>query len=183
MRFDRASNVPTVAEYLKKVDERTLFQVLRDYGDEPKAYFIAKAIIEARKTQAIETTFALKSIIQKSSFDPKSPIRVFQALRIEINSELDHVVDSLHQAVRSLSIGGRIAVITFHSIEDRLVKNLFKEYEAPLTDPFTGRITAEAVLKKITKKPLEPSEEEVRNNPRARSAKLRILEKTNSHER
>lgn len=176
MRFDRTNGI-TAAHILATYDERELFRIFRDYADEPKAIFIARAIVESRRSHPLTTTTELKALIEKSSFDPKSPIRVFQALRIEANRELEAVEDSLHAAVKLLAPQGRICVITFHSIEDRLVKNLFKTYETPETHEITGAITKPAILHKVHKKPIEPSSEEQKNNPRSRSSKLRVLEK------
>jgi len=176
MRFDRTDEI-TAAHILATYDERELFRIFRDYADEPKAIFIARAIVESRRLHPLTTTAELKALIEKSSFDPKSTIRVFQALRIEVNQELEAVGNSLHAAVELLAPQGRICVITFHSIEDRLVKNLFKTYETPETHEITGAITKPASLHKVHKKPIEPSPEEQKDNPRSRSSKLRVLEK------
>lgn len=111
------------------------------------------------------------------SYDPKSSVRVFQALRILVNEEYAHIEKSLHAAVKHLRIGGRLAVITFHSGEDRIVKNLLQKYIDPVRDELTGKNIIDPVLRKVYKKPIIPSEQEILHNPRARSAKLRILEK------
>lgn len=103
-------------------------KILWDFADEKKAIFIARAIVEARKTEKIDTTERLVQIIEQASFDKKSPQRVFQALRIAVNSEFEHIEKSLKSAVKNLRIGGKIAVITFHSIEDRIVKKFFAPY-------------------------------------------------------
>jgi 16S rRNA (cytosine1402-N4)-methyltransferase len=116
-------------------------------------------------------------IIEESSHDPKSKIRVFQALRIEVNQEFEHIRASLHEAIQRLEVGGRIIVITFHSLEDRLVKHLFAEYEKDTIDEMTGNILTHGILRRVTKKPLIPREEEMIRNPRSRSAKMRIVEK------
>ena len=178
MRFDRTEAIPTAADLVAVLGERELFRIFRDYADEPKGIFIAKAIVEARKRAPIRTTGELQAIVKGSSFDPKSPLRVFQALRIAVNSELDAVETSLKQAVLRLKPKGRLAVITFHSIEDRLVKTVAKAYETPKIDEITGRVLEKPILKKIHKKPIEPTPEEILSNPRSRSAKLRIYEKT-----
>ncbi len=176
MRFDRTS-WKTAADLLREMGERELMKIFADYADEKKAFFIAKAIVEARKIEPISTTGQLLEIIEKASFDKKSPIRVFQALRIAVNEEFDHIGKSIDQAVRALHVGGKIAVITFHSIEDRFVKQHFLPYTTPTCDPITWQIIVWPVLRKVTKKPIEPTEQEVMSNPRSRSAKLRILEK------
>lgn len=106
MRFDQTdSESQTAEEIVAKYSESDLIRIFRDYADEPKAYFIAKAIIEARKNSPITSTFALKSIIESASFDKKSTLRVFQALRIEANDEFGHIRNSLGQAIESLRPG------------------------------------------------------------------------------
>jgi 16S rRNA (cytosine1402-N4)-methyltransferase len=177
MRFDRTGEGKTAADLVAKATERELLEIFRDYGEEPKAYFVAKAIVERRKTTPILTTKDLLSVIEASSFDPKSKVRVFQALRIAVNDEFGSIESSLAQAVKLLAPEGRLAAITFHSLEDRLVKTACKAYERDVPDPVTGRALVEAQLKRVFKKPVEPSEEEIQNNPRSRSAKLRVYEK------
>lgn len=127
MRFDRTKG-KTAADIIANYSEEELRKIFYMYADEKKAPFIARSIVEARKTRKIETTFELLDIISSASFDKKSPLRVFQALRIEVNKEFSHITDSLEKAVSALRIGGLIAVITFHSIEDRIVKQFFAPY-------------------------------------------------------
>lgn len=177
MRFDTVGTKKTAEYIVRTYSEHELATIFRNYSDEPKAYFIAKAICEIRKTRAITTTKQLQSIIEDASFDKKSTLRVFQALRIEVNDEFEHIETSIEQAVKILSPNGILAVITFHSIEDRIVKQLCKKFETPEIDWLTGRITKPAVIKKATKKPLEPTPLEITSNPRSRSAKLRIYKK------
>lgn len=176
MRFDRSSG-RTAEDIVMTFDERELMQIFVRYADEKKALFIARAICDARKTQKIDTTSKLLDIIDKSSFDKKSGIRVFQALRIAVNDEFWHIERSLAQALRRLKVGGKIAVITFHSIEDRLVKNIFSEYTRDVINELTGQTQVPASFRKYTKKPIEPTEEEIQSNTRSRSAKMRVLEK------
>ena len=176
MRFDRTTG-QTAEDIVMRTDERGLMHIFTRYADEKKALFIARAICEKRKTEKIDTTAKLLKIIQDASFDAKSPPRVFQALRIAVNDEFWHIERSIAQAIRRLRVGGKIAVITFHSIEDRLVKNIFSEYTQDVIDDFTGQTRIPAPCRKYTKKPIEPTEEEIHENPRSRSAKMRILEK------
>jgi 16S rRNA (cytosine1402-N4)-methyltransferase len=176
MRFDRSSG-RTAADIIETYSEERLQKIFTTWADEPKSYFIAKAIVHRRKTAKFERTSDLQQVIEEASFDQKSALRVFQALRIEVNDELWHVERSLHTAISLLGPGGRLCVITFHSIEDRLVKDICAEYTHPTTDPLTGKILSPAILKKVTKKPIEPTPAEIVQNPRSRSAKLRILQK------
>jgi 16S rRNA (cytosine1402-N4)-methyltransferase len=177
MRFDRTDDSPTAADFLGRASEAEILRVLREYGEEPKAFFIAKAVVAGRKECPLKTTADFLKVIEESSFDQKSKVRAFQAVRIEINDEFGSIESSLRQAVEVLSPGGRLSVITFHSLEDRLVKTVLKEFIQDVPDPITGMPVIRAALKKVQKKPQEPSEEEVKNNPRSRSAKLRVYEK------
>lgn len=161
----------TAENIVNNWDRETLETIIKGFGEEKYARSIARAITESRKIKPIKTTFELVEAIrsgvptrythQKIHF----ATRTFQAIRIATNGELTELPKALEQSVNILNKGGRIAVITFHSLEDRIVKNFFKKEE---TD---GR------LKKITKKPIVPSMSETSNNPRSRSAKLRIVEK------
>jgi 16S rRNA (cytosine1402-N4)-methyltransferase len=178
MRFDR-STWCTAEDVVMKTPERELMQIFTRYADEKKSMFIAKAICEKRKSEKIDSTAKLLRIIEEASFDPKSPARVFQALRIVANDEFWHIERSLSQVLRRLRIGWKIAVITFHSIEDRLVKNIFSEYTHDIIDEFTWQTKIPAPFRKCTKKPIEPTDQEVHENPRSRSAKMRVLEKVN----
>ena len=176
MRFDRTRG-ETAEDLVMQLPERELMHIFTRYADEKKALFIARAICEKRKIERIDTTFKLLRIIEDASFDGKSAPRVFQALRIAVNDEFGHIERSLTQAMRRLRVGGKIAVITFHSIEDRLVKNIFSEYTQDVIDDFTGQTRIPASFRKYTKKPIEPTEQEIHENPRSRSAKMRVLEK------
>lgn len=173
MRFNRKSG-KTAADLIATLSEEEIRRILYIYADEKKAPFIARAIVEARKAKKITSTLELVDIISKASFDKKSPLRVFQALRIAVNNEFEHIENSLHSAIRHLRVGGMIAVITFHSIEDRIVKQLFSPYLEGKIDEITGQETLPPKLKKYNKKPIIPTEAEIANNPRSRSAKLRI---------
>lgn len=175
MRFNRQV-WKTAQELVMNLSEYELRKIFYDYADEKKSPFIAHAIVESRKNKPIQTTDDLLEIIHAASFDKKSPIRVFQALRIAVNDEFSHIINSLQSAVENLRIWWKIAVITFHSIEDRIVKNFFAPYLLGEIDNITWQTVIPAKLKKVNKKPIIPTEEEIISNPRARSAKLRIYE-------
>lgn len=162
-----------------------LTKVLRDYGEEPKAYLIAKKIIEVRKVKRIKTTTDLLAIIQ-SVVKSKAHVRInpatktFQALRMETNQELESLKMVLPAALEVLKVSGRLVVVSFHSGEDRIVKNFFKTESRDCLCPPAAPVCIcdhQAHLKILTKKPLIPTEVESRDNPRARSAKLRAAEK------
>lgn len=164
-----------------------LTRVLKEYGEERYAYAIAKAIDRNRKIQPIETTFQLVDVI-KSALPERElhkkghPAKQsFQALRIEVNDELGALKDALQQALDLLDVNGRCAIITFHSLEDRLVKNTFKEYSAaPFVEPklpLRAEQMEQASFLLITKKPITAEEEEQEENHRSHSAKLRVIER------
>ena len=168
MRMNRSRGL-TVAEYLKRVTKNELEQVIKDYGEERYFRRIAGAICSEREKRKIVTTKDLADIIRQAIPGPKGKIdkatRTFQALRIKINEELDVLKKVIPEAVDMLLPGGKLAIITFHSLEDRIVKWGFRE----LQDANKVQI--------LTKKPLLAYDEELRENVRSRSAKLRILEK------
>ncbi len=163
-----------------------LCRILRDYGEEKRALAIARAIEKARQIKPIETTLELAEIV-KSAFPPKDRFegkhparRTFQAIRIEVNGELEVIPKTLSALVEHLKPGGRLSVITFHSLEDRVVKECIKGYIEGCTCPRDFPVCVcgfQPKLKSITKKPILPSAEEENENPRSRSAKLRIAEK------
>jgi 16S rRNA (cytosine1402-N4)-methyltransferase len=181
MRF--GPHVPqTAADLVNKYSERELADLIYQYGEERNSRKIARAIVRARP---IHTTRELVAVIEAVS--PRRGERVhpatrtFQALRIAVNEELASIEEVLPQAVAALRSGGRLAVISFHSLEDRIVKDYFREQSQDRVNPPYERIYAEerkATLKEVNRKPITPSEEEIKSNPRARSAKLRIVEKT-----
>ena len=163
-----------------------LTRIFKEYGEEKFAFKIAKHIEDARKNKLIETTSELNAIIEEvvPQFAKKtrghSSKRVFQAIRIEVNRELESLKEGLQDGFKVLMPGGRMSVITFHSLEDRIVKNMFRQFVGGCICPKEfpvcvcgGKITANLV----TKHPILPSEEEIKQNKRAKSAKLRILEK------
>ncbi|MFH1523853.1 MAG: 16S rRNA (cytosine(1402)-N(4))-methyltransferase RsmH [Chloroflexota bacterium] len=179
MRFD-PSNSLTAAEIVNTWSEDEIVDLLFHYGEEPAARRIARAIVRARP---IGGTRELAAVIEKAlgRRGPHHPAtQTFQALRIAVNGELDAVKKILPMAVQALGPGGRLAVISFHSLEDRLVKEYFRrESKDCLCPPRQPVCTCghKASIKEITRRPITPSEEETNRNPRARSAKLRVAEK------
>ena len=177
MRFDRENGGMTAYDIVNHWSEKELIEILRNYGEEPKARFIAEAIVKSRKIKPLETTEELTKLIEDTSYDPKSVLRSFQGIRIAVNDEFGSIEKSLKDTVELLDTEGRCSVITFHSLEDRLVKQVFTEYLQAERDEFTGQDIIPALLKKVNKKPLLPTEEETKQNKRSRSAKLRVVEK------
>ncbi len=172
----------TAADLVNQLSERELADLIYQYGEERNSRKIARAIVKARP---LHTTRELVAVIE--SVSPRRGNRVhpatrtFQALRIAVNEELASIEAVLPQAVAALSVGGRLAVISFHSLEDRIVKDFFREQSKDLINPPYERIyevERKATLKEVNRKPIMPSEAEIKSNPRARSAKLRIVEKT-----
>ena len=171
----------SAAAWLQTVKISELQKVLKEYGQEKFAKKIAESIVNARKKTPIETTKQLSKIIQNTighSREHKHPAtRTFQAIRIYINKELEALENSLDECLLLLSLNGRLLVITFHSLEDQVVKNFYRKYSQsvyPRKMPVADNI--KPVLKRVCK-PIVPSEEEIKNNPRSRSAKLYILER------
>lgn len=185
MRMDQRQT-KTAADIVNQYSEGELFRMIRDYGEERYAGSIARNIIRERQKERIETTGRLSDII-KSSIPMKArrtgghpAKRTFQAIRIELNDELTILNESLDQMIELLNDGGRLCVITFHSLEDRIVKNAFRSNEHPCICPpdfpvcVCGRISKGKV---ITRKPITADDEERERNPRSESAKLRIFER------
>jgi 16S rRNA (cytosine1402-N4)-methyltransferase len=189
MRMDPSSNTVTAAHVVNGYSEEELARILQEYGEERWASRIAAFIVAARGRRSIETTSQLVDVIKdaipasarRSGGHPAR--RVFQALRIEVNDELGVLERGLRSAVRWLRPGGRIVVISYHSLEDRLVKEVFNEYALGCTCPPGIPVCTcghEPVLRVIARKPVLPAEDEVERNPRARSAKLRSAERTDA---
>lgn len=185
MRMDRTSSL-TAKDVVNKYSEKELENVLFNYGEERWARRIAKFIIEERQTHPIETTLELVTVIKKAipkqvRKDGGHPAkRTFQGIRIEVNRELDVLENSITTMVRLLNPTGRLAIITFHSLEDRIVKNEFKELFKNCTCPpeFPQCIcNKEREINIITRKPIVASKIELDENPRSRSAKLRVAER------
>lgn len=185
MRMDRRQTL-SAKEIVNEYSETELTRILRDYGEEKFAKNIAKHIVAARKDKPLETTGELNDII-KAAFPAKMRAtgghpskRTFQAVRIECNRELEVLKSSLDGLIALLNPGGRLCVITFHSLEDRIVKSSFRKNENPCTCPPDFPICVCGQASKgtvITKKPILPSEQEMEVNSRAKSAKLRVFEK------
>ncbi len=179
MRFDPQHGM-TAADLLNTASEAEIADILFRYGEEPQARRIAGSIVKARP---IRTTVQLAEVVRKaypghSRMHPAT--RTFQALRIAVNGELEAIEGVLPKAVQALRPGGRLAVISFHSLEDRIVKDFFRSESKDLVNPPNEQlyeVERKATLKEINRKPITPSEEEVQENPRARSAKLRVAEK------
>jgi 16S rRNA (cytosine1402-N4)-methyltransferase len=185
MRMNRTSGA-TAADVVNYLSEKDLERILRDYGDERYARRIAQSIAKQRKIKPIQKTLELASVIEKAipySYKHQKisfATRTFQALRIEVNKELENIKKFLPQAIDLLRKKGRLAAITFHSGEDRIVKNIFRENARGCICPPefpVCRCGQKPKIKIITRKPIAPSEEEIRDNPRSRSAKLRVVEK------
>ena len=176
----------TAYDVVNKYSEERLSEIFYTYGEEKYSKSIARKIVEKRKIKEIGTTFELVDII-KSSIPSKArnekqhpAKRVFQAIRIEVNGELIDLENAIVDAVKSLKQGGRLLIITFHSLEDRIVKKTFEKLQGKCTCPpdFPKCICGfESFGKVITKKPIVANNEELENNPRSRSAKLRIFER------
>lgn len=186
MRMDRTSEGMTAADVINKYPVNDLIRIIRDYGEEKWAVRIAKMIDTARKDKPIETTFQLVDIIKAAipaaaRRDGGHPAkRTFQAIRIEVNQELQVLEKALEDAIKILAPGGRLCVITFHSLEDRIVKQCFKKAENPCECPkdFPVCVCGKKPLgKNLTSKPIVSTGTELEDNSRAHSAKLRIFEK------
>jgi len=171
MKKDPSGDDLTAHEIVNTWSEETLADIIYGFGEEKYSRKIAKGIVEGRIKKEIKTTFDLVSIIEKAvgrfykgkKINPAT--RTFQAIRIATNSELSNLEQVIQKGFKRLSVGGRMAIISFHSLEDRIVKKAFVD----LKEKGLGRI--------VTKKPIIPSSDEVKSNPRSRSAKLRLIEK------
>ncbi|HBG48964.1 MAG TPA: 16S rRNA (cytosine(1402)-N(4))-methyltransferase [Cyanobacteria bacterium UBA9971] len=182
MRFNQNETF-TAYEIVNKYTETEIANIIFKYGEEKLSRRIAKKIIEKRKEKPIETTTELANIVKSSVPFSKSGMhpatRTFQALRIAVNKELEAIETTLQQIIHLLDKDARIVVISFHSLEDRLVKNIFRQYSADCLCPIEQLICScePKQLKILVKKPLIPSPAELKDNPSARSAKMRVAEK------
>ena len=184
MRMDRRQGL-SAKEIVNGYPEMELYRIIRDYGEDKFAKNIAKHIVKARTQKPIETTFELNEIIKaaipaKMRKDGHPSKQTFQAIRIECNRELEVLRESLDEFIELLNPGGRLCIITFHSLEDRMVKVAFKKNESPCTCPpefpvcVCGKVSKGSV---VTRKPILPSAKELEENSRSKSAKLRVFEK------
>ena len=171
MRMDQSAG-QTAADLIRNTSEQTLADIIFKYGEERQSRRIARAIVEARRTSPVTSTGDLASIVRRSlrrrgytRIDPAT--RTFQAIRIWVNQELDGLEVALEAMCRRLRMGARLVVISFHSLEDRIVKHTFRALERG----------GEVAIRVLTKRPVIPQDEEVEQNPRARSAKLRVAER------
>ncbi len=184
MRMDRDQKL-SAYEVVNEYSKEDLTRIFLKYGEDKFSSNIAKKIVEYRENKKIESTLELVEIIKtavpmKYRLEKHPARQIFQAIRIEVNHELDVLEPALNQALDLINVGGRVAVITFHSLEDRIVKNLFKE-KCEIDKKVKGlpNIPKEYLpeFKLVINKAIIPSEEEIKNNPRARSSKLRVIEK------
>ena len=180
MRMDQRQSL-TAYEVVNKWSEQQLHRLFEEYGEVTNAKTLARTIVAVRKTVSLKTISNFKSALAPvvKGNPNKYFAQVFQALRIEVNDEMGALKEMLLQSPGLLAVGSRIAIITFHSLEDRLVKNFFKRgtlHEEDSNDPF-GQSASVPLLRAITKKPVTPGEKELRDNPRSRSAKLRVAER------
>lgn len=186
MRMDQRQT-KTAKDIVNEYSEKDLFRIIRDYGEDKFAKNIAKHIVIAREKKQIETTEELTEIIrgaipmkiQKNTGHPAK--KTFQAIRIELNHELEVLNNTLNDMIEALNAEGRICIITFHSLEDRIVKTLYKKNEDPCTCPSNFPVCVcgqKSKGKVITRKPILPSEEEMTQNTRSKSAKLRVFERS-----
>ena len=184
MRMDK-DNPLTAYDVVNNYSREELSNIFYKYGEDKFARNIAKKIVEYRANKPIETTLELVEVIKtavpmKFRIDKHPARQVFQAIRIEVNHELDVIEPAINQALELLNVGGRVAVITFHSLEDRLVKNIFRE-KCKIDEKLKGlpNVPEEYLpdFRLVVNKAIVPSEEELERNPRARSSKLRVIEK------
>lgn len=183
MRMDKRQEI-SASDVVNTYSEQQLHKLFERYGEVTNAKTLARTIVQVRETVSLRTIANFRNALQPivKGNPNKYFAQVFQALRIEVNDELGALKEMLQQVPQSLKPGGRVAIITFHSLEDRIVKNFFKKgnfnEDEDGADPF-GQNTPIPLLKIITKKPIVPSEQEQKRNPRSRSAKLRVAEKVN----
>ncbi|MDP2207948.1 MAG: 16S rRNA (cytosine(1402)-N(4))-methyltransferase RsmH [Bacteroidota bacterium] len=184
MRFDSRQELD--AHYIvNSYSEEELSRIFWQFGEEKFSRRIAKKIVDSRTRKSIDTTLELAEIVKSvvsGKFLNKSLARIFQAIRIEVNRELESLQSALKSALMHLNPAGRLVVISYHSLEDRIVKSFFREFSTPTRDitwKLTGIETTKPLIRVLTKKPILPEETEIVQNPRSRSAKLRVAERLN----
>lgn len=185
MRMNREDKI-SAYEVVNNYQEESLYRIFLDYGEEKYSRSIARKICQRRENKPIETTFELVDVIKsampgKALNEKQHPAkRVFQAIRIEVNQELEKLKQAVIDSILSLNDGGRVAIITFHSLEDKIVKHAYEEMEGRCTCPKDFPVCVcnyKSYGKIVNKKPIISTEEELEENPRARSAKLRVFER------
>lgn len=183
MRLDRSSG-QTASMVLASLDRLSLIEIFRDNGEVRQAHRLVDTIIDMRKEHPVRSTFSLRDAVLKT-YGTKTGQellpQVFQALRMAVNDELPALHIFLTEAMKLLTPSGRLAVITFHSLEDRLVKNVFRSATTPDKDAVTGADKNHAQFELLTKKSIAPSEHEITQNPRSRSARLRAIRKRSDY--
>ena len=184
MRLDPRLPV-SAQDVIDTYEEHELKSIFRRYGEEPYAGPIARKIVEKRREGRIRTTTGLAAAItqgMRADKQNETLSRIFQAIRIEVNKELENLTSSLQQAIELVRPGGRIVVVSYHSLEDRIVKNFFRDESSPVAEAGSIQALKESIdtkrirLRLLTKKPVAPQADEIHRNPRARSAKLRAAE-------
>ncbi len=177
MRMDPTATI-SAKQVINSLSEKELGQMFKDLGEERFWRKAAKAIVDERKKRPIETTKQLsdviESVISRGGQKIHPATRIFQAIRIFVNKELETIEIALKNAVKLLNPEGVVGVLTFHSLEDRIVKNVFRDLASPIRN-LGGQKISEAAIENLLKKPLIPTREETKTNPRARSAKLRFI--------
>ncbi len=185
MRMDKRRNLSAYS-VVNEYSFEDLYRIIRDYGEEKWSKRIAEFIVSERNIKPIETTFELVTVIKKAvpkgarSDGPHPAKRTFQAIRIEVNQELEIIENTIKDTIPFLNVGGRVCIITFHSLEDRIVKHTYRDLTSPCTCPREFPVcvcNAKPSIEIVTRKGIAPSEEEVLENKRSRSAKLRVAEK------
>lgn len=176
MRYDRERGL-MASHYIQSIDQKKLFTVLKDYGELPRVPALLRAILARRSSTRIRTSFDLVEVAKDVyRHDAKKFLpQIFQAVRIAVNDEISALQHLLAVAPTLLNPGGRLVVISYHSLEDRPVKEAFRQLTRDTTDPLTGALVSSSPYAMLTKKPVKPSDDEVQRNPRARSAILRAI--------
>lgn len=182
MRMDQNQKI-SAYQVINSYALKDLIRIFKEYGEEKLSSRLAKAILRGREKEKIKTTFKLRKTLEpviNPRYRMKSLSRIFQAIRMEVNRETEELEKGLDHAVEYLKSGGRLCFISYHSLEDRMVKNRFSRLSRSCTCPPDFPVctcNARAILRVVTKKPIRPSENEIKDNPRARSAKLRVAMK------